>query len=53
MISDYLGNNEYIASLIASVLGSIALIPGFVAFPLAGILVKQGGSYSMGSRLES
>ena len=31
--------------LIAALIGSIALIPGFIAYPLAGILVKNGVSY--------
>jgi len=45
-ISYYLGNgNKYIASLIASLIGSLAIIPGFVAFPLAGILLKKGVAY--------
>ncbi len=45
-ISYSLGNsNKYIASLLASLLGSIAIIPGFVAFPLAGILLKKGVAY--------
>jgi len=30
---------------IASVLGSISLIPGFIAYPLASILIKYGVSY--------
>jgi len=46
VISDYLGNsNKYIAAVFASLLGSVALIPGFVAFPLAGILLKNGVPY--------
>lgn len=31
----------------ASLLGSLTAIPGFVAFPLAGILLKKGVSYTV------
>jgi len=33
--------------LIAALAGSVALIPGFVAFPLASILLKSGVSYAV------
>ena len=33
--------------LIAALAGSVALIPGFVAFPLASVLMKSGVSYSV------
>jgi uncharacterized membrane protein YraQ (UPF0718 family) len=33
--------------VIAAVLGSISLIPGFIAFPLGGILVRSGVSYQV------
>jgi len=29
----------------AAVLGSISLIPGFIAYPLSGVLIKNGVSY--------
>ncbi len=46
MISKYLTNgNKYIGVLIASILGSITMIPGFIAFPLSGILKQNGVSY--------
>jgi uncharacterized membrane protein YraQ (UPF0718 family) len=32
---------------IAAILGSIALIPGFIAFPLSAVLLKNGVSYSV------
>jgi uncharacterized membrane protein YraQ (UPF0718 family) len=45
-ITNYLGNNnKFIAVLFASFLGSITLIPGFIAFPLCGILLKKGVLY--------
>jgi len=31
----------------AAIIGSISLIPGFIAYPLGGILVKNGVSYSV------
>jgi len=42
----YLGNkNKFIGLLIASFFGSITLMPGFIAYPLCGILLKKGVSY--------
>ena len=31
---------------IAALLGSVALIPGFIAYPLCGILIKSGVAYT-------
>jgi uncharacterized membrane protein YraQ (UPF0718 family) len=46
MISDYLGNNDkFIGLILASVFGSVTLMPGFIAFPLCGILLKKGVGY--------
>ena len=46
LISNYLGNSDkFIGVILASFLGSITLMPGFVAFPLCGILLKTGVSY--------
>jgi len=46
MIAHYLGNeNKYFAVLVASVIGSITAIPGFIAFPLAGMLLSRGVMY--------
>ena len=46
MISNYLGNNKiFIGVILASILGSITLMPGFIVFPLCGILLKKGVSY--------
>ena len=46
IILHYLRNNDRFTSLIlASFLGSITLMPGFIAFPLCGILLKKGVSY--------
>ena len=46
VISSYLGSsNKFIGVLLASFLGSITLMPGFIAFPLAGILLQKGVAY--------
>lgn len=46
VISNYLGvENKFTGVLLASLLGSITLMPGFIAFPLAGILLKKGVVY--------
>jgi len=46
VISNYLGgNNNFIGVLFASLFGSITLMPGFIAFPLCGILLKKGVLY--------
>jgi len=46
MISHYLGNNSrFIGVVCASAFGSITLMPGFVAYPLCGILLGKGVSY--------
>ena len=44
----WLGANSGAAGYaIAAVIGSIALIPGFVAFPLAAMLLKSGAGYAV------
>ena len=46
LISRYLGSdNKLIGVALASFLGSITIMPGFIAFPLAGILVQKGVAY--------
>ncbi len=46
MIVEFLGNNNKTAgTIIASLFGSITLMPGFIAYPLCGILLKKGVSY--------
>lgn len=45
-IAKYLGgNNIFIGTILASVLGSITIMPGFIAFPLSGILLNKGITY--------
>lgn len=44
----YLGNNAGIGAYIfAAIIGAISIIPSFISYPLAGILVKTGVSYSV------
>ena len=46
LISHYLGSdNILIGVLCGSLFGSITLMPGFIAFPLCGILLKKGVLY--------
>lgn len=41
-ISNYLGNNnKFVGVIFASFFGSITIMPGFIAFPLCGILLKK------------
>lgn len=45
-ISSFLGSESgWIGILIATLIGSVTLIPGFVAFPLAAALLKNGAGY--------
>jgi len=46
LITRYLAQeSKYAAVLLASVLGSAVLMPGFIAFPLAGVLLAKGVPY--------
>ena len=46
VISNYLGgSNKFIGVIFASFFGSVTLMPGFIAFPLSGILLKEGVAY--------
>lgn len=45
-VFEYLRNdNKTISVLLASLLGSITMLPGFIAFPLSGILLQKGIPY--------
>lgn len=45
-ISQVIGEKSgWIGTLIAAIIGSITLIPGFVAFPLAAALLANGAGY--------
>lgn len=41
------GKNIYISIFFAVALGSLALFPGFIIFPLSGILVSKGVPYAI------
>lgn len=46
VISNYLGgSNKSIGVIFASFFGSVTLLPGFIAYPLCGILLKKGVAY--------
>ncbi|MGI6448766.1 MAG: hypothetical protein ACOX3R_00300 [Desulfitobacteriia bacterium] len=45
-ISHYLGSsNKTLGVMLATLFGSITVMPGFIAFPLGGILLEKGVSY--------
>jgi uncharacterized membrane protein YraQ (UPF0718 family) len=45
-ISSMIGSESgWLGVIIASVIGAITLIPGFIAFPLAAALLKSGAGY--------
>jgi len=46
VITNYLGvSNKYMALFVASVIGSAILMPGFIVYPLAGVLLTKGVPY--------
>lgn len=46
LISRYLsGSDGYLAALLGLAIGSVAVMPGFVAFPLGRVLIDQGVQY--------
>jgi uncharacterized membrane protein YraQ (UPF0718 family) len=46
VIIAYLGiDNRFVGTFFASLFGSITLMPGFIAFPLCGILLEKGVPY--------
>jgi len=47
-LMEYLGKEAGFGAYIsAAAIGSVSLLPGFIAYPLAGILVQSGVSYSV------
>ncbi len=47
-IVQYLGGqNILLGSFLAIIIGSISLIPGFISYPLAGVLLSRGVGYSV------
>jgi len=48
VIVHYLGKEAgFSGYATAAIVGSVALIPGFVAYPLASLLIKSGVSYAV------
>ncbi len=46
LIVNYLGGEStFLGVILALLVGSITMIPGFIAYPLAGILLEKGVSY--------
>ncbi|MFZ7133152.1 MAG: permease [Eubacteriales bacterium] len=46
MISDIIGSNSgWLGIILAAVVGAVTLIPGFVAFPTAALLLQGGAGY--------
>jgi len=47
-LAQYMGEGSGISSwATAALFGSVALIPGFIAYPLCGILINSGVAYSV------
>ena len=47
-IVQYLGGqNILLGSVLAIIVGSIVMMPGFIAYPLAGVLLTRGVSYTV------
>lgn len=47
VISNLLGaKSGFLGLIVASIIGSITLIPGFIAFPLVAALLKNGAGYA-------
>ena len=42
----YVGGGGFIPTLTAAVVGTLTMMPGFVVFPLCGILLQQGVAYT-------
>ncbi len=48
LLTEYLGKKNMLVGFIStSLLGSVILMPGFIAYPLCGILVKKGVTYTI------
>ena len=46
LISKFIGDESgFLGVLTSAIIGAVTLIPGFVAFPMAGMLVKGGAGY--------
>lgn len=46
LIAEYLGQDNWFWGLLTGLsLGSVTMMPGFIAYPLAGVLIEKGVSY--------
>lgn len=46
LINQYLGQENTLLGMLAGLaLGSVTMMPGFIAYPLAGVMVKKGVTY--------
>jgi len=46
LITDYLGQENALLGMLTGIsLGSLTMMPGFISYPLAGVLVKKGVIY--------
>lgn len=47
-IREYLGNkNGFSGVMMSSLIGSVALLPGFIAYPLSNLLIQNGASVAV------
>lgn len=48
VIAKYLGSDDVLfGAVVAAVIGTVSLLPGFITFPLCGLLLEQGVSYTV------
>lgn len=48
VIADYLGGSDVLlGTIIGALIGTISLLPGFITFPLCGLLLDLGVSYTV------
>lgn len=46
LITGYLGaNSGFVSVVVGGLLGSVAIIPGFIAYPMTAVLIKNGVGY--------
>lgn len=48
LIVEYLGpESGWLGQWVAAIVGSITLIPGFISYPIASVLIQKGASYTI------
>ena len=46
LIAEYLGaSSSFLGLFLGAIFGSITMMPGFIAYPLSGVFLRQGVSY--------